>query len=108
MRASKLDKDDWKKVEQGLRLPWLDKYQPDLDDGILLYWYAWNVLHPGRQRSMGGVSGIKFSEMCAWMDEYEIRGRDERDRFLALVGRMDGVYCNRVSEDMKRAGKDGG
>ena len=92
-------------------MPWLDEYTPDIDDSIAFYWVAWNALHVGRQRSMGGPSGITFTEMRAFMDEYGVRARDERDRFIALVSRIDARYRQRVSEEAEarlNRGKHGG
>lgn len=51
---------------------------------------------------MGGPSGIPFSEICRWMDEYGVTGRDERDMLIALVQRMDAHYLTWVSEKLER------
>lgn len=108
MRAAQLKPEDWQKVDEGLRLPFLDKFNPDLHEGLLFYWLAWNVLHPGRHRSMGGPSGIALSQIIAYMDEYGVRGRDDRDRFIELIQRMDGTFRNRVDEEMRDKTKMGG
>jgi hypothetical protein len=42
------------------------------------------------------------------MDEYDVRGRDERDRFLALVGRMDATFRSSVYDQMNGGGKEDG
>jgi hypothetical protein len=103
LRASKLTPEDWAKVDQGLRLPFLEDLEPDIDEGLMFYWLAWNVLHPGRQRSMGGPSGLTLVELRAFMDEYDVAGRDDRDRFIHLVQRMDAKYREHVNEEMQRS-----
>lgn len=85
-----------------MRLPFLEDHEPDLDEGLMLYWLAWNTLHPGRQRSMGGLSGITLTEIRAYMDEYSIVGRDDRDVFIELIQRMDAGFRRRVDEDSKK------
>ena len=89
-------------MDEGLRLPFLDKYEPDLDEWIMFYWLAWNMLHPGRQRSMGGPSGIALTQIIAFMDEYGVLGRDDRDVFIELIQRMDGCFRKRVNEESEK------
>lgn len=85
-----------------MRLPALELKEPtEFDDSLLLYWTAWQELSPSRQRSMGGPSGIPFSEVVAWMDERHMVGRDERDMLIALVQRLDGHYLAWVSKKLK-------
>lgn len=72
----------------------------------MLYWIGWETLHPGRQRSMDGPSGVAFSQIIAYMDEYGIEGRDDRDVFIELVQRMDRCYRNRVREESKKGLKE--
>lgn len=50
---------------------------------------------------MGGPSGIPFSQVCAWMDERSVLSRDERDRVIHLVQRMDSYYLKWVHDQMK-------
>ena len=109
LRASQLDEHDWKRVEDGLRLPFLEMHEPkDFANYLLFYWNAWMELNPSRTRSMGGPSGIPFAAICTWMDERSVLSRDERDRVIRLVQRMDAYYMNWISERMKSEGDSAG
>ena len=55
---------------------------------------------------MGGPSGITLTEIRAFMDEYDMRSRDERDWFIALVQRIDARFRAKVDDEMKRASED--
>lgn len=52
---------------------------------------------------MGGPSGITLTEIRAFMDEYDICGRDERDAFITLIQRIDARFRARVDDEMKKA-----
>ena len=84
-------------------MPFLEKHSPkDFDQSLVFYWTAWTELNPSRHRSMGGPSGIPFSEICRWMDERDLRPQRNRDFCISLVQRMDSTYLTYVGEKMKR------
>lgn len=83
-------------------MPFLEQGEPDITEGLMFYWLAWNSLHPGRHRSMGGPSGLALSELVAYMDEYGVTGRDERDAFIELVQRIDARFRKSVDDETRK------
>jgi hypothetical protein len=97
-----LTEEDWDRIENGLRLPALENAKPEeFEADVHLYWFAWRQLSHGRVSGYG-VSGITFSEMRSWMDEYSITHRGERDLFISVITELDRHFLESVSDRLKR------
>ena len=65
--------------------------RPELDEGVILFWNAFQMLSPSRSVGMG-VGCIPLSEILAFCDMADVRGVDERIEFVRVIQAMDAVF----------------
>jgi hypothetical protein len=82
--------------ERGEAVPALQN-KPELDEFLIPYWKAFQVLSSSRQIGMG-IGAIPLTEIEAYMRIYGIEDQEEREDMVYLIGEMDRVfieYCNK-------------
>ncbi len=74
---------------------------PELEPGLVFYWYAFWELSTDRQIGMS-EGPIPWSSMHRWCQYHEILG-DEFDRFVIMIKHMDAAYLKHRSKASKKS-----
>jgi hypothetical protein len=72
--------------------------KPEIENHLVFFWNAFWALNGDRQiGSMGGIGSIPFVAIDRYADRYGINGRDEFDRFHALIQRLDKAFAAKAN-----------
>lgn len=81
--------------------------KPELLPGAQFYMDAfWDLSGDRQLGAMGGAGRIPFMALDRWASRYDVEG-GRFDILRAVIRRLDDVYLERLSEQMRGAGKTG-
>jgi hypothetical protein len=82
--------------------------KPEIDDHLAFVWNAFWAISGDRPIGvMGGVGSIPFAAIDRYAVRYGVDGRDEFDRFHAMIKRMDAVFIAKANEKAAEEAKKG-
>lgn len=62
-----------------------------------IYYKAFGELNGSRQIGFGGMGPIPYEAKIAWLNENQVHGAEERDRFIRILSHMDIEYLKSVN-----------